>query len=138
MIYILIGLMGILLMMIFETIPYFLYVFCARHGFLTCILPQYVLYQINQCFADAHNTFNLFDKKGDGRVSTKELEKVFKSLALQINDEQLKEWADEMDEEGIDTDQCLYNATRVMILMVFIKHLYFHLRRLCTLVHDHW
>uniref|UniRef100_A0A8W8NU90 EF-hand domain-containing protein n=2 Tax=Magallana gigas TaxID=29159 RepID=A0A8W8NU90_MAGGI len=49
---------------------------------------------------DAHNTFNLFDKKGDGRVSTKELEKVFKSLALQINDEQLKEWADEMDEEA--------------------------------------
>jgi Ca2+-binding EF-hand superfamily protein len=50
--------------------------------------------------SDAHNTFNLFDKKGDGRVSTKELEKVFKSLALQMNDEQLKEWADEMDEEG--------------------------------------
>lgn len=42
----------------------------------------------------------VFDKKGDGRVSTKELEKVFKSLALQINDEQLKEWADEMDEEA--------------------------------------
>jgi len=51
-------------------------------------------------YTDAHNTFNLFDKKGNGHVSTKELEKVFKSLALQIDDERLKEWADEMDEEA--------------------------------------
>lgn len=65
-------------------------------------------------------------------MSTKELEKVFKSLALQINDEQLKEWADEMDEEGM-------TLVKVFItLMVFIKHLYYDLRRLCTLVHDYW
>nr|BBD82024.1 troponin C [Pinctada fucata] len=51
-------------------------------------------------FADAHQTFNLFDKKGTGQVSTKELEKVFKSLALQVDDEKLKEWSDELDEEA--------------------------------------
>lgn len=94
---------GILLKMIFETIP-FIFAICilCKTWFLNLYILSllYVLYQTNQCFADAHNTFNLFDKKGDGRVSTKELEKVFKSLALQINDEQLKEWADEMDEEG--------------------------------------
>lgn len=67
-----------------------------------CVFQLWVLFFLRHLisFTDAHNTFNLFDKKGDGRVSTKELEKVFKSLALQINDEQLKEWADEMDEEG--------------------------------------
>lgn len=51
--------------------------------------------------ADAHNTFNLFDKKGNGQVSTKELGNIFKSLALQIPADRLKEWADEVDEEGM-------------------------------------
>lgn len=76
-----------------------------------CIIIKCCTWQINHCFADAHNTFNLFDKKGDGRVSTKELEKVFKSLALQINDEQLKEWADEMDEEGMTLIKVLITLT---------------------------
>lgn len=67
-------------------------------------------------------------------MSTKELEKVFKSLALQINDEQLKEWADEMDEEGMTLIKVLITLT----CMVFIKHLYYDLRRLYTLVHDYW
>ncbi|KAK7113428.1 troponin C-like isoform X2 [Littorina saxatilis] len=51
-------------------------------------------------FDDALQTFNLFDKKGNGTVSTKELDKVFKSLGLQVEDEKLKEWADEADEEA--------------------------------------
>lgn len=68
-------------------------------------------------------------------MSTKELEKVFKSLALQINDEQLKEWADEMDEEGMTLImQGLYNAS----CEISYEHLYYDLRRLCTLVHDYW
>lgn len=46
-------------------------------------------------------------------MSTKELEKVFKSLALQINDEQLKEWADEMDEEGMTLVKVFITLTRV-------------------------
>ncbi|CAG2216529.1 troponin C-like isoform X1 [Mytilus edulis] len=52
-------------------------------------------------FNDAHNTFNLFDKKGNGHVSTKELGNIFKSLALQISADKLKEWADEADEEAL-------------------------------------
>lgn len=52
-------------------------------------------------FNDAHNTFNLFDKKGNGQVSTKELGNIFKSLALQIPADRLKEWADEVDEEAL-------------------------------------
>lgn len=55
-------------------------------------------------------------------MSTKELEKVFKSLALQINDEQLKEWADEMDEEGM-------TLIKVFITLPVRFHMYgFHQR----------
>lgn len=67
-------------------------------------------------------------------MSTKELEKVFKSLALQINDEQLKEWADEMDEEGMTLIKVFITLT----CEISYKHLYYDLRRLCTLVHDYW
>jgi len=49
---------------------------------------------------DAQSTFSLFDKKGNGMVSTKELDKVFKTLSLKMEDEKLKEWADEADEEA--------------------------------------
>jgi calmodulin len=50
--------------------------------------------------SDANQTFSLFDKKGNGTVSTKDLANVFKSLGLHVDDERLKEWADEADEEG--------------------------------------
>ena len=51
-------------------------------------------------FSDACQTFHLFDKKGNGTVYTKDLGAVFKSLGLQVQDEKLKFWADEADEEG--------------------------------------
>ncbi|KAJ8318439.1 hypothetical protein KUTeg_003530 [Tegillarca granosa] len=51
-------------------------------------------------FTDAHNTFNLFDKKGAGCVNSNELGNVFKSLALHVEDEKLKRWADEKDEDA--------------------------------------
>eukprot|EP00106_Octopus_bimaculoides_P001020 XP_014768462.1 PREDICTED: troponin C-like [Octopus bimaculoides] len=49
---------------------------------------------------DAQQAFNLFDKKGDGAVPTKELNNVFKSLALHVADHKLQLWVDEMDEEA--------------------------------------
>ncbi|KAL8601458.1 hypothetical protein ACOMHN_000400 [Nucella lapillus] len=51
-------------------------------------------------YTDANNTFQLFDKKGNGLVSTKELPNVFKSLGLHVDGENLKDWADEVDEEA--------------------------------------
>jgi len=51
-------------------------------------------------YDDAKSTFVLFDKKGDGFVSTKEIGKVFSTLALKIDGEKLKEWLDEIDEEA--------------------------------------
>jgi len=51
-------------------------------------------------YNDANQTFQLFDKKGDGTVSTKDLGQVFKSLALQADAGKLKTWADEADEEA--------------------------------------
>ncbi|GFO41813.1 troponin c [Plakobranchus ocellatus] len=49
---------------------------------------------------DASQTFSLFDKKGDGHVSTKDLGILFKSLGLQCDGQKLKDWADEADEEA--------------------------------------
>jgi calmodulin len=51
-------------------------------------------------YNDALQTFNLFDKKGDGSVNTKDLGSLFKSLALQVDDNKLKEWADDVDEDA--------------------------------------
>jgi len=51
-------------------------------------------------YDDAQNTFHLFDKKGNGQVSTKELSKVFQSLALKVDQEKLKSWADDVDDEA--------------------------------------
>ncbi|XP_046557385.1 troponin C-like isoform X2 [Haliotis rubra] len=59
-------------------------------------------------FSDAQQTFALFDKKGHGRVSTKDIGSVFKGLGLQVDEETLKGWTDDLDEEAtgaIDFDQ---------------------------------
>lgn len=40
-------------------------------------------------------------KKGTDNVATKDLDQLFKAMALHIDDEKLKDWADEMDEDGI-------------------------------------
>ncbi|GFR99510.1 troponin C [Elysia marginata] len=51
-------------------------------------------------FNDASQTFSLFDKKGDGLVSTKDLGTVFKSLGLTCDAQKLKDWSDELDEDA--------------------------------------
>ncbi|KAK3736721.1 hypothetical protein RRG08_059249 [Elysia crispata] len=54
----------------------------------------------DKTYCDASQTFSLFDKKGDGRVSTKDLGSVFKSLGLTCDAQKLKDWSDEMDEDA--------------------------------------
>lgn len=51
-------------------------------------------------YDDALATFKLFDKKGDGTVSTKILGDVFKTLALKVVGDKLKEWSDDADEDA--------------------------------------
>jgi len=51
-------------------------------------------------YDDAQNTFNLFDKRGDGLVRTGDIGKVFTSLALKMDQDKLKDWLDEVDEEA--------------------------------------
>lgn len=52
-------------------------------------------------FADAKQTFHLYVKKGTEEVATKDLDQLFKAMALHVDDDKLKDWADEMDEDGI-------------------------------------
>uniref|UniRef100_A0A0B6ZYS9 EF-hand domain-containing protein n=1 Tax=Arion vulgaris TaxID=1028688 RepID=A0A0B6ZYS9_9EUPU len=51
-------------------------------------------------YSEANQTFTLFDKKGDGTISTKDLNLIFKSLGLQVDGQKLKDWADDADEEA--------------------------------------
>jgi len=51
-------------------------------------------------YDDAQQTFNLFDKRGDGMVKSGDIGKVFTSLALKMDQEKLKDWLDEVDEEA--------------------------------------
>ncbi|XP_052790146.1 troponin C-like isoform X1 [Mya arenaria] len=51
-------------------------------------------------FTDAKQTFHLYLKKGTEEVATKDLDQLFKAMALHIDDDKLKDWADEMDEDA--------------------------------------
>lgn len=51
-------------------------------------------------FNDAKQAFHLYDKKGNNEVATKDLATIFKALSLHVDDEKLKDWADEADEEA--------------------------------------
>lgn len=51
-------------------------------------------------FSDAKSAFHLYVKKGTEDVATKDLDQLFKAMALHIDDEKLKDWADEMDEDA--------------------------------------
>lgn len=55
---------------------------------------------VEKQWTDAKNTFHLYVKKDSDNIATKDLDKVFKALALQVDDDKLKDWADEMDEEA--------------------------------------
>ncbi|PAA55085.1 hypothetical protein BOX15_Mlig012703g2, partial [Macrostomum lignano] len=48
----------------------------------------------------AKDVFKKFDKKGQGRISTMDLGPAFKALNLNAKADQLKEWADLVDEEA--------------------------------------
>ena len=43
-------------------------------------------------------------------MATKELASIFKALSLHVDDEKLKDWADEADEEGMPA--CAWTSTR--------------------------
>ena len=72
---------------------------------LFCLFLSDRLRQVLQYFLcilpDAKQAFHLYDKKGNGEVATKELASIFKALSLHVDDEKLKDWADEADEEGM-------------------------------------
>lgn len=50
---------------------------------------------------DAHQAFKRHDKRDEGCVPTKELNNVFKGLALHVPDDKLQHWVDEMDEDAV-------------------------------------
>ena len=50
--------------------------------------------------ADAKQTFHLYQKKNTEEVATKDLDQLFKAMALHVDDDKLKDWADEMDDDG--------------------------------------
>ncbi|XP_052264502.1 troponin C-like isoform X3 [Dreissena polymorpha] len=54
-------------------------------------------------FTDAKQTFHLYQKKGTEEVATKDLDQLFKAMALHVDDDKLKDWADEMDDDAVGT-----------------------------------
>lgn len=82
--------------------------FAAAHAvfllrFFACATVSRSYNSLFVCSTDAKEAFKLFDKKGEGLVPMKELYNVFKSLALQVENDKLKNWADEQDEDGKKT-----------------------------------
>ena len=50
--------------------------------------------------AEIHEAFNIFDKDGDGRVSSKELGTVMRSLGQNPTEKELQDMVNEVDEDG--------------------------------------
>ncbi len=51
-------------------------------------------------FAVATETFKRFDKRGQDKISTNDLGPAFSALKASIKPDLLKEWADEVDDDG--------------------------------------
>ena len=60
------------------------------------ILLSYLL----NCFVEYKEAFNLFDKDGDGLITSKELQTVMRSLGMQLTEEDLKHMLEDMDTDG--------------------------------------
>lgn len=52
------------------------------------------------CFAEFKMAFSVFDKDGDGTISTGELADVLKNMGQNLTDEDLEEMINEVDEDG--------------------------------------
>lgn len=63
-------------------------------------------------------------KKGTEEVATKDLDQLFKAMALHIDDDKLKDWADEMDEDGKTYTLALTNRLNKMFLHYGNVHIY--------------
>ena len=50
--------------------------------------------------AEIHEAFNIFDKDGDGRVSSKELGTVMRSLGQNPTEKELADMINEVDKDG--------------------------------------
>ena len=54
-------------------------------------------------FTVATETFKKFDKRGQDKISTNDLGPAFSALKVSIKPDLLKEWADEVDDDGKST-----------------------------------
>ena len=66
-------------------------------------------------FAELKEAFGLFDKDGDGDISTKELGTVMRSLGQNPSDEELEDMVREVDVDGV-----FVNAN-TQIIKLFLK-----------------
>lgn len=57
--------------------------------------------EINICYLEYKEAFTVFDKDGDGTVTTKELATVMRTLGVNPNEAELKKIIEEADEDGI-------------------------------------
>ena len=64
------------------------------------IIHHVLLKQIFLCFAEFKEAFSLFDKDGDGTITTKELGTVMRSLGQNPTEAELQDMINEVDADG--------------------------------------
>ena len=67
-------------------------------SFKGCIAPL--------CLTEFKEAFSLFDKDGDGTITTKELGTVMRSLGQNPTEAELQDMINEVDADGADTVPC--------------------------------
>ena len=60
------------------------------------------------CDAEFKEAFSLFDKDGDGTITTKELGTVMRSLGQNPTEAELQDMINEVDADGLSMHHCLF------------------------------
>lgn len=69
--------------------------------FVINVLDLKESFHVVKYFSELREAFNVFDKDGDGTITTKELGTVMRSLGQNPTDDELQEMINEVDVDGI-------------------------------------
>ena len=72
--------------------------------------------------AEFKEAFSLFDKDGDGTITTKELGTVMRSLGQNPTEAELQDMINEVDADGLSLESCVNNSLQNVCMQLCTLH----------------